>query len=119
MSNVVIRNRAAGTLQQIRRVARGNFQSFAENMLARAKDHPAAGGAPVDTGNLRDSLRLEMASGGNVGFRLFTATAQRRADTGNLGYGYFVHEGTSRREANPFFARAYAASRRDFEEAWR
>lgn len=117
--NVTIKSRAALTLAQIERLAHGNFQAFAENMLARAKDHPDAGGAPVDTGNLRDSLRLEMKGGKGVGFRLMSATAQRRSDTGNLGYGYFVHEGSSRREANPFFDRAFKASRGDFEQAWR
>lgn len=113
MSHVVIKTKKP--FIEVMRNAHANFQAFGEALVDAAKSAPAQGGAPVDTGNLRDSIRLEGGTG-RLGFRVRTTTAQGAGE--DRGYGYWVHEGTSRTPPNPFFVRAYDTTRKDFEEAW-
>lgn len=84
---------------QVVRQEAGQFLSRARAFLARTiQNNPwrvggSGGGAPVDTGNLRDSHRFQFKA-----FQLTIATV--------APYAEYVHNGTGRMKARPWLAYA-------------
>lgn len=106
---VKVNNRTRDAVQQIRGLSRQGLREFAETMLDHAQDHPDAGGAPIDTGNLSRTLNFDEPKFGEL--RIFSQT----------GYGLWVHEGHQTRNggnvpANPFFARAASKTITEFQD---
>lgn len=76
--------------------------TLTELMIALSVGGPSAE-APYETGNLQDSLTSEVVTRGDE----IVGTCASMC-----GYGGFVHEGTQRIEANPWFDRAHAIAER-------
>ena len=96
---VVVNDRSRAALAAINRLSNTALAEFAETTADIAKTT-----APIDTGNLRNSIAHDNPSARK--FRVFTQT----------GYGGFVELGTSRMPAQPFLAPAIGETIREFQD---
>lgn len=64
---------------------------------------------PVDTGFLQSSIRTEKIRGGAM-------ISENSRERGGVGYGFYVHEGTSRMKAQPYFEWGLKAERSTLDD---
>lgn len=79
--------------------ARVNVKPFAENAIlagALRIERAIRNVTPVDTGFLKSSVRTEKIEGG-------AKIAEHSIKRSGSGYGFYVHEGTWKMKARPFF----------------
>lgn len=77
------------------------LKAFAQEMTRNAKRPASLGGAPYLTGTLRRSIQWAKVAPGV--YIVYTS----------CGYGGFIEMGTSKRQANPFFKRAFEKAKAD------
>lgn len=103
----------------IRQATGKHLQEFAQHMVALTKRSPALGGAPYDTGHLRDSMSWDSES--DLSFRVFSATGAKPrpgSDT-RTSYAAFIEFGTTRMAARPFMATAFHETIQEFRnKSW-
>ena len=100
--------RKAATMAAITKNAHDNIErEFIDTFVTEAKVR-----APYDVGNLKRSIVPKKIA--SLGWEVMTTT---QAITGT-GYGAYVELGTRKMKAQPFFAPAYVAARKELESGW-
>lgn len=89
-------------IRKAEKMAAALLDAFGADIVADVKQN---GQTPYVTGNLRDLTTHERMG---LVLRIMTQTGKK---TGGNGYGYWVHEGTSRMPGRPFLRWAYENTR--------
>ena len=99
-----------------KKIARSAARKAAKPLLAKAKQF-----APVDTGTLRDSIKIRglkrlKKNRGKVGVSVAVGKGWY---LGKTFYAAFIEFGTNRMEAQPFLRPAAKAVRKEVRDVWR
>ena len=113
----IVRNNMDAVMTAAKKAANVNIEDFCAGMADTSKNE-----VPVETGNLRDTTTYTMDKNEMIGY-VHTETAKglkknqgvigflrKVIGRSQAGYGFFVHEGTARMSANPFFKRAFEST---------
>ena len=82
-------------IRRIQGTVRGRVRNAATLLASAVREE-----CPVDTGALRSTVRVESSTAG------LQSTVLVGDESKEVDYAKFVHDGTSRQAANPFFLRA-------------